>query len=65
MLTDEEAGWRKLVEEEVRGGQHCYLKLDGKGRVDGGAAIHHGTVGDLLTDNEGLNCFIAAGYVPG
>jgi len=24
-----------------------------------------GTVGDLFTDDECLNCYIAAGYVPG
>ena len=42
VLTEEETGWRKLVEEEVGGPQHCYLKLDVKGRVEGSAASHHG-----------------------
>ncbi|MET4218901.1 ATP-dependent RNA helicase DOB1 [Bradyrhizobium sp. LB14.3] len=41
VLTDEERAWRKLVEEELGGPDHCYLKLDAKGRVDGGAASHH------------------------
>lgn len=40
-LTDEERAWRKLVEEELGGPQYCYLKLDAKGRVDGGATSHH------------------------
>jgi superfamily II DNA/RNA helicase len=42
VLTDEEQAWRKLVEEELGGPQHCYLKLDAKGQVDGGATSHHG-----------------------
>ena len=41
-LTEEESGWRKLVEEELGGAQHCYLKLDGAGQVDGSATSHHG-----------------------
>lgn len=40
-LTDEELGWRKLVEEEVGGPAHCYLKLDDAGLVEGGGASHH------------------------
>ncbi len=40
-LTDEERTWRRLVEEELGGSQHCYLELDTKGRVEGGAASHH------------------------
>lgn len=40
-LTEEEQTWRRLVEEELGGAQHCYLKLDTKGRVEGGAASHH------------------------
>lgn len=42
VLTDEEQGWRKLVEDEMGGPQHCYLKLDAAGQVDGSAASHHG-----------------------
>lgn len=42
VLTEEEQGWRKLVEEEMGGPQHCYLKLDASGQVDGGATSHHG-----------------------
>jgi hypothetical protein len=42
VLTDDEQGWRKLVEEELGGPQHCYLKLDAKGQVDGSATSHHG-----------------------
>lgn len=41
-LTDEEKAWRKIVEEELGGPQHCYLKLDSTGQVDGGATSHHG-----------------------
>lgn len=41
VLTDEERIWRRLVEEELGGPQHCYLKLDVKGLVEGGAASHH------------------------
>lgn len=41
-LTEEEQVWRKLVEEEMGGPQHCYLKLDATGQVDGGATSHHG-----------------------
>lgn len=40
-LTEEEGGWRKLVEEELGGSTHCYLKLDDGGRVEGGGASHH------------------------
>ncbi|WP_447753217.1 DEAD/DEAH box helicase [Sphingopyxis fribergensis] len=42
VLTDDEQGWRKLVEEELGGPQHCYLKLDAAGQVDGSATSHHG-----------------------
>lgn len=42
VLTEEEQGWRKLVEEEMGGPQHCYLKLDAAGQVDGSATSHHG-----------------------
>lgn len=41
-LTDEEQVWRKIVEEELGGPQHCYLKLDANGQVDGSATSHHG-----------------------
>jgi superfamily II DNA/RNA helicase len=41
-LTEEEQTWRKLVEEELGGPQHCYLKLDGNGEVEGSATSHHG-----------------------
>lgn len=40
-LTDDEHALRTLVEEELGGPQHCYLELDAKGRVKGGAASHH------------------------
>ncbi len=40
-LTEEEKGWRKLVEEELGGAVYCYLKLDDAGLVEGGAASHH------------------------
>lgn len=42
LLNEEEQGWRKLVEEEMGGPQHCYLKLDAAGQVDGSATSHHG-----------------------
>lgn len=42
VLTEEEQGWRELVEEEMGGPQHCYLKLDAAGQVDGSATSHHG-----------------------
>lgn len=42
VLNEEEQGWRKLVEEELGGPQHCYLKLDPAGHVDGSATSHHG-----------------------
>ncbi|TIQ25018.1 MAG: helicase, partial [Mesorhizobium sp.] len=41
-LTEEEQAWRKIVEEELGGPQHCYLKLDATGQVDGSATSHHG-----------------------
>lgn len=41
-LTEEEQTWRKIVEEELGGSQHCYLKLDANQQVDGGATSHHG-----------------------
>ncbi|PAL22812.1 DEAD/DEAH box helicase [Sphingopyxis sp. GW247-27LB] len=41
-LIEEEQAWRKIVEEELGGPQHCYLKLDANGQVDGGATSHHG-----------------------
>lgn len=40
-LTDDEKALRTLVEEELGGPQYCYLELDAKGRVKGGAASHH------------------------
>ncbi|ATE66061.1 DEAD/DEAH box helicase [Rhizorhabdus dicambivorans] len=42
VLNEEEQSWRKLVEEEMGGPQHCYLKLDTSGQVDGSATSHHG-----------------------
>ena len=42
VLNEEEQGWRKLVEEEMGGPQHCYLKLDAASQVDGSATSHHG-----------------------
>ena len=30
------------MEEELGGPQHCYLKLDANGQVDGSATSHHG-----------------------
>jgi ATP-dependent RNA helicase DOB1 len=41
-LIEEEQAWRKIVEEELGGPQHCYLKLDASGQVDGSATSHHG-----------------------
>ncbi|WP_405423462.1 DEAD/DEAH box helicase [Pantoea stewartii] len=40
-LTEEEQVLRKIVEEELGGPQHCYLKIDTESRVEGGAASHH------------------------
>lgn len=40
-LTKEEQVLRKIVEEELGGPQHCYLKIDAERRVEGGAASHH------------------------
>lgn len=40
-LTEDEQTLRALVEEELGGPQYCYLELDAKGRVKGGAASHH------------------------
>lgn len=40
-LTEDERKLRTLVEEELGGPQYCYLELDAKGRVKGGAASHH------------------------
>lgn len=40
-LTNEERAWRKVVEEELGGPDHCYLKLDSKGMVEGAATSHH------------------------
>lgn len=40
-LTEDEQTLRTLVEEELGGAQYCYLELDAKGQVKGGAASHH------------------------
>ncbi|WP_323003820.1 DEAD/DEAH box helicase [Denitromonas sp.] len=66
-LTDEERMWRKLVEEELGGPQHCYLKLDAKGRVVGGAASHHAQLikherllhESLFKRRDGINALFA------
>ncbi|API76331.1 DEAD/DEAH box helicase [Ralstonia solanacearum] len=66
-LTDEERIWRKLVEEELGGPQHCYLKLDAKGRVEGGAASHHARLikherllhESLFKRRDGINALFA------
>lgn len=66
-LTDEERKWRKLVEEELGGPQHCYLKLDAKGRVEGGAASHHARLikherllhESLFKRRDGINALFA------
>lgn len=42
VLNEEEKAWRQIVEEEMGGPQHCYLKLDAAGLVDGSATSHHG-----------------------
>lgn len=66
-LTDEERKWRNLVEEELGGPQHCYLKLDAKGRVEGGAASHHARLikherllhESLFKRRDGINALFA------
>ncbi|POZ61028.1 DEAD/DEAH box helicase [Chromobacterium alticapitis] len=66
-LTDEERMWRKLVEEELGGPQYCYLKLDAKGRVEGGAASHHARLikherllhESLFKRRDGINALFA------
>ncbi|CAG4896861.1 DEAD/DEAH box helicase [Paraburkholderia saeva] len=66
-LTDEERMWRKLVEEELGGPQHCYLKLDAKGRVEGSAASHHARLikherllhESLFKRRDGINALFA------
>lgn len=40
-LTEDEKVLRKIVEEELGGSQHCYLKIDDNYRVVGGAISHH------------------------
>jgi len=67
LLTDEERTWRKLVEEELGGSQHCYLKLDAKGQVEGGAASHHARLiklerllhESLFKRRDGINALFA------
>ncbi len=51
-LTEEEAGWRALVVEEMGGAEHCYLAVDEHGKVRTGAASHHGL---LLRDERELH----------
>jgi len=66
-LTDEERMWRKLVEEELGGPQHCYLKIDAKGRVEGSAASHHAQLlkherllhESLFKRRDGINALFA------
>lgn len=66
-LTDEERIWRRLVEEELGGPQHCYLKIDAKGRVEGGAASHHAQLvkherllhESLFKRRDGINALFA------
>jgi superfamily II DNA/RNA helicase len=66
-LTDEERMWRNLVEEELGGPQHCYLKLDAKGRVEGSAASHHARLikqerllhESLFKRRDGINALFA------
>lgn len=42
VLTDDEQRWRKLAEEEMGGGDYCYMKLASDGSLTMGAASHHG-----------------------
>lgn len=66
-LTNEERGWRKIVEEELGGPQYCYLQLDAEGRVDGGAASHHSQLikherllhESLFKRRDGINALFA------
>ncbi len=66
-LTDEERMWRKLVEEELGGPQHCYLRLDAEGRVEGSAASHHARLikherllhESLFKRRDGINALFA------
>ncbi len=51
-LTEEEAGWRALVVEEMGGAEHCYLAVDEGSKVRTGAASHHGL---LLRDERELH----------
>lgn len=51
-LTEEEAGWRALVVEEMGGAEHCYLAVDEESKVRSGAANHHGL---LLRDERELH----------
>ena len=67
LLTDEESKWRKLIEEELGGPQHCYLKIDANGQVDGGAASHHALLikperllhESLFKRRDGINALFA------
>lgn len=51
-LTEEEAGWRSLVVEEMGGADHCYLAVDEDGKIRAGAASHHAL---LLRDERELH----------
>jgi hypothetical protein len=41
VFNEEEAAWRALIEEEMGGGEHCFLAVDPDGVVRTGAAPHH------------------------
>src|SRR5207253_169980 len=41
VFHEEEAAWRALAEEEMGGGEHCFLAVDPDGVVRTGAAPHH------------------------
>jgi superfamily II DNA/RNA helicase len=42
LLNAEEKEWRRRLEEEMGGGQYCYLQIDSDGLLRAGAASHHG-----------------------